>query len=131
MDHRLNEMLQTILAERPDTHVLRNAGGVVTEDVIRSLLISQRMLGRRHIHVIHHTDCGMLKFTDDGVKADIEQELGMRPPFALESFSDLERDVVQSIARVRSSPFVPHQKVINGFVFDVDSQQLQEVVVSV
>jgi carbonic anhydrase len=110
-----------------DAHVIRNAGGVVTDDVIRSLAISQRLLGTREIALIHHTDCGMLTFTDSELKDAILAETGIRPPFAMEAFPDLEGDVLQSIARLEASPFVPHKDRIRGFVFDVDTGALREV----
>ena len=113
--------------EEGDAHVIRNAGGVVTDDVIRSLAISQRLLGTEEIVLIHHTDCGMLTFNDDAVKADIEAETGLRPSFALEAFSDLESDVRQSIRRIQASPFVPRKDRIRGFVYDVDTGRLAEV----
>lgn len=113
--------------EEGDAHVIRNAGGVVTDDVIRSLAISQRLLGTREIVLIHHTDCGMLTFQDDAVKAEIEKDTGLRPPFALEAFGDLEDDVRQSIRRIKASPFVPHKDAIRGFVYEVESGRLQEV----
>jgi carbonic anhydrase len=100
---------------------------VVTEDVIRSLAISQWLLGTREIILVHHTDCGMLTFTDDQVKADIESKTGLRPHFALEAFSDLERDVRQSIARIKASPFVASKDSVRGFIFDVTTGRLQEV----
>ncbi len=110
-----------------DAHVIRNAGGVVTDDVIRSLAISQRLLGTEEIVLIHHTDCGMLTFKDDEVKADIEKETGLRPNFALEAFADLEDDVRQSIRRIQASPFVPKKDQVRGFVYDVDTGKLNEV----
>jgi carbonic anhydrase len=110
-----------------DAHVIRNAGGVVTDDVIRSLTISQRLLGTREVILIHHTDCGMLTFKDDEVKADIEADTGLRPPFALEAFSDLDQDVRQSIARIKASPFVPRKESVRGFVLDVRTGALREV----
>jgi carbonic anhydrase len=113
--------------EEGDAHVIRNAGGVVTDDVIRSLAISQRLLGTEEIVLIHHTDCGMLTFKDDAVKADIEAETGLRPSFALEAFSDLETDIRQSIRRIQASPFVPRKDRIRGFVYDVDTGRLAEV----
>ena len=126
MDARLS--VYGILGLREgDAHVIRNAGGVVTDDVIRSLTISQRLLGTREVILIHHTDCGMLTFKDDEVKADIEAETGLRPPFALEAFSDLDQDVRQSIARIKASPFVPHKESVRGFVLDVRSGALREV----
>jgi len=110
-----------------DAHVIRNAGGAVTDDVIRSLVISQRLLGTREIVLIHHTDCGMVKFTDDELKSAIEQDTGIRPPWATEAFTDLDSDVRQSIARLKASPFVPHKDAIRGLVFDVETGLLREV----
>ena len=110
-----------------DAHVIRNGGGVVTDDVIRSLVISQRLLGTREIVLIHHTDCGMVKFTDDELKSAIEQDTGIRPPWATEAFTDLDSDVRQSIARLKASPFVPHKDAIRGLVFDVETGLLREV----
>ena len=110
-----------------DAHVIRNAGGVVSDDALRSLVISQRLLGTKEIILIHHTDCGMLTFRDDEVKAQIHADTGIRPHFALEAFSDLERDIRQSIARIKASPFVPHKDAVRGFVYDVRSGALQEV----
>jgi carbonic anhydrase len=126
MDARLN-VYALLGLEEGEAHVIRNAGGVVTEDVIRSLAISQRLLGTNEVILVHHTDCGMLTFTDDQVKADIEAETGLRPHFALEAFSDLERDVRQSIARIRHSPFVPNKDSVRGFIFDVTTGRLLEV----
>ena len=126
MDARLN-VYALLGLEEGDAHVIRNAGGVVTEDVIRSLAISQWLLGTREIVLIHHTDCGMLTFTDDEVKADIESKTGLRPHFALEAFSDLERDIRQSIARIKASPFVPRKESVRGFVLDVGTGALREV----
>ncbi len=113
--------------EEGDAHVIRNAGGVVTDDVIRSLTISQRLLGTRDIMLIHHTDCGMLTFTDAELKESIQKETGIRPPFAMDTFSDLEDDVRQSIARIKASPFVPHKDAIRGFVYEVKTGRLREV----
>ena len=110
-----------------DAHVIRNAGGVVTDDVIRSLAISQRLLGTNEIILIHHTGCGMLTFHDDEVKAQIEADTGIRPPFALEAFGDLDADVRQSIARIKASPFVPNKDSIRGFVYEVETGRLREV----
>jgi len=126
MDARIDvhEILGLKLGE---AQVIRNAGGVATEDVIRSLVISQRLLGTEEIALIHHTDCGMLMFTDDGEKRKIESETGIRPPFALEAFSDLDQDVRQSIARIKASPFVPRKSKIRGFVYDVKTGHLREV----
>jgi carbonic anhydrase len=126
MDARLNVYALLGLSEG-EAHVIRNAGGVVTEDVIRSLAISQHLLGTSEIILVHHTDCGMLTFTDDEVKADIESKTGLRPHFALEAFSDLESDIRQSIARIRHSPFVLHKDRVRGFVYDVRSGALKEV----
>jgi carbonic anhydrase len=110
-----------------DAHVIRNAGGVVTDDAIRSLAISQRLLGTEEIILIHHTDCGMLTFHDDDFKASIEQDTGIRPPWAAEAFPDLDADVRQSIARVKASPFVPNKDSVRGFVYEVQSGKLREV----
>lgn len=110
-----------------DAHVIRNAGGVVTDDVIRSLVISQRLLGTREIVLMHHTDCGMLTFRDDEVKQQIVDDTGLRPQFALEAFSDLDDDVRQSIGRIKASPFIPHTDQVRGFVYDVDTGKLREV----
>lgn len=111
-----------------EAHVIRNAGGVVTDDEIRSLAISQRLLGTTEIILIHHTDCGMLTFTDDDFKRSIQEETGIKPPWAPESFGDIDEDVVQSIARIKASPFVPHTESVRGFVFDVATGKLNEVV---
>ncbi len=126
MDARI-ETGRLLGLEEGDAHVIRNAGGVVTDDVIRSLAISQRLLGTQEIILIHHTDCGMLTFRDDEVKAQIEADTGLRPPFALEAFSDPEDDVRQSIRRIQASPFVPHKDKIRGFVYDVETGRLNEV----
>jgi carbonic anhydrase len=126
MDARLNPYGILGLSEG-DAHVIRNAGGVVTEDVIRSLLLSQRLLGTREIILIHHTDCGMLTFKDDDVKAGVEADTGIRPNFALEAFPDPDKDVAQSLARIAASPFIPYKDQVRGFVFDVKSGRLHEV----
>jgi carbonic anhydrase len=126
MDARLNVYEILGLADG-EAHVIRNAGGVVTDDEIRSLAISQRLLGTREIILIHHTDCGMLTFTDDEFKAGILQETGIKPPWAPESFGNLEDDVRQSVNRIKASPFVPHTDAIRGFVFDVATGKLNEV----
>ena len=110
-----------------DAHVMRNGGGVVTDDMIRSLVISQRLLGTRQIILIHHTDCGMLKFTEDEMKDAIEADTGLRPPWATEAFTDLDRSVRNSIARLKKSPFVPHTDQVRGFVFDIKTGLLREV----
>ena len=113
--------------EEGDAHVIRNAGGVVTDDEIRSLAISQRLLGTEEIILIHHTDCGMLTFTDDDFKQAIEDETGIRPGWSVETFSDLEGDVRQSIARIKASPFVPRKESVRGFVYEVETGRLREV----
>jgi len=129
MDARLNPY-GVLGLEEGDAHVIRNAGGVVTDDEIRSLAISQRLLGTEEIILIHHTDCGMLTFNDDDVKRQIQDDTGVKPRFALEAFPDLDEDIRQSIARIRESPFIPH-KNIRGFVFDVGTGRLNEVTESV
>jgi carbonic anhydrase len=126
MDARLNPSGILGLSEG-DAHVIRNAGGVATDDAIRSLVISQRLLGTREIILIHHTDCGMLTFTDDDVKAQIQADTGIKPPFALEAFPDLEADVRQSIARIKASPFIPHKESVRGFIYEVEKGTLREV----
>src|SRR5918993_944050 len=126
MDARLD--VHNILGLREgDAHVIRNAGGVVTDDEIRSLTISQRLLGTREIILIHHTDCGMLTFSDDELKTQIHEEVGMKPHFSMESFSDLEEDVRQSVARIQASPFIPHKDSVRGFVYEVESGRLRVV----
>jgi carbonic anhydrase len=126
MDARL-DVHRALGLEEGEVHVLRNAGGVVTEDVIRSLLISQRLLGTREVLVIHHTNCGMMTFSEDDLERQIEDETGLRPPFALEAFPDLDADVRQSVARIEASPFVPCRDGVRGFVYDVCSGALREV----
>jgi len=126
MDARLNVYALLGLASG-EAHVIRNAGGAVTDDEIRSLAISQRLLGTTEIILIHHTECGMLTFTDDGFKASIEHETGIRPPWAAEAFADLDEDVRQSIARIKASPFIPHTESVRGFVFDVATGLLREI----
>lgn len=110
-----------------EAHIMRNAGGVVTDDVMRSLIISQRLLGTRHIILVHHTGCGMTTFTDDEMRAELERETGMRPSFSLESFSDPDADVRQSIKRIQNDPFILHKDSIIGFVFDIENGQLRVV----
>jgi carbonic anhydrase len=112
-----------------EAHVLRNAGGVVSDDVIRSLAISQRRLGTREVMLIHHTDCGMQKITDDGFRTELMETSGLAPAFAIESFTDVDADLRQSILRVRRSAFLPHRDRVRGFVYDVDDHRLREVVV--
>jgi carbonic anhydrase len=110
-----------------DAHVIRNAGGVVTDDEIRSLSISQRLLGTEEIILIHHTDCGMLTFTDDAFKQSIQDEVGQKPEWAAEAFDDVDTDVRQSIARIKSSPFIPKKDNVRGFVYEVETGKLREV----
>ena len=126
MDARLNPYGALGLQEG-DAHVIRNAGGVVTDDEIRSLAISQRLLGTEEIVLIHHTDCGMLTFTDDDFKRSIQEETGIKPEWAAESFDDVDADVRQSIARIKASPFIPHTDKVRGFVYDVRTGRLREV----
>jgi carbonic anhydrase len=126
MDARLNPYGLLGLQEG-DAHVIRNAGGVVTDDEIRSLAISQRLLGTEEIMLIHHTDCGMLTFTDDDFKQAVLEDTGIKPEWAAEAFSDLDADVRQSIARIKASPFIPHKGAVRGFVYEVESGRLREV----
>jgi carbonic anhydrase len=126
MDARLNVYGMLGLGEG-EAHVIRNAGGVVTDDQIRSLAISQRLLGTKEIVLIHHTDCGMLTFTDDAFKRSIQDETGIKPPWSAEAFPDLAEDVRQSIARIKASPFIPHTDAIAGFIFDVATGKLNPV----
>jgi carbonic anhydrase len=126
MDARLDPA-RVLGLEEGDAHVIRNAGGVVTEDTIRSLAISQRLLGTEEIILIHHSDCGMLTFRDDEVKDQIEADTGIRPHFALEAFTDPDEDVRQSIARLEANPFVPKKAHIRGFVYEVESGKLREI----
>ena len=126
MDARINPYGILGLAEG-DAHIIRNAGGVITEDQIRSLAISQRLLGTEEIILIHHTDCGMLTFSDDEFREQIRVETGIKPPWAAEAFSDLDTDVRQSIARIQASPFIPVKDSVRGFVYDVDNGTLREV----
>ncbi len=126
MDARLNVYAILGLNEG-EAHVIRNAGGVITDDEIRSLAISQRLLGTREIILIHHTNCGMLTFSDDAFKRAIQDETGIKPPWSAEAFPDLDEDVRQSIARIQASPFIPHTDAVRGFVFDVATGKLNEV----
>src|SRR6201997_267868 len=126
MDARL-DVYRLLGIHEGDAHVIRNAGGVITDDAIRSLAISQRLLGTEEIILIHHTDCGMLTFNDDEFKASIQQETGIKPEWAAEAFSDLDEDVRQSIARIKASPFVPHKDAVRGFVYEVETGRLREV----
>jgi carbonic anhydrase len=113
--------------EEGDAHVIRNAGGVVTDDEIRSLAISQRLLGTEEILLIHHTDCGMLTFTDDDFKRSVQDDVGIKPEWAAEAFDDLDTDVRQSIARIKASPFIPRKDSVRGFVYEVETGRLREV----
>ncbi|WP_405147851.1 carbonic anhydrase [Sphaerisporangium sp. NBC_01403] len=126
MDARLNVYGLLGLSEG-DAHVIRNAGGVVTADERRSLAISQRLLDTREIILIHHTDCGMITFTDDGFKSAIEAETGIKPDWSAEAFTDPDEDVVQSIGRIKADPFIPHRESVRGFVYEVETGRLREV----
>jgi carbonic anhydrase len=126
MDARLNPYGILGLKEG-DAHVMRNAGGVVTDDEIRSLAISQRLLGTEEIILIHHTDCGMLTFTDDDFKRSIQDDVGIKPEWAVETFADLDEDVRQSVARIKASPFIPRKDSVRGFVYEVETGRLREV----
>ncbi len=126
MDSRLDVFAALGLRDG-EAHVLRNAGGVITDDVIRSLAVSQRRLGTREVMLIHHTDCGMQKLTDDGFRAELQEATGVSPAFAIESFADVDADVRQSILRVRRSAFLLHTDLVRGFVYDVDTHRLREI----
>jgi carbonic anhydrase len=126
MDSRLDVFAALGLGDG-EAHVLRNAGGVITDDVIRSLAVSQHRLGTREVMLIHHTDCGMQKLSDDGFRAELQEATGIAPAFAIESFADVDADVRQSILRVRHSAFVPHREQVRGFVYDVDTHRLREI----
>ena len=126
MDARLNPY-GILGLEEGDAHVIRNAGGVVTEDTIRSLAISQRLLATEEIVLIHHTGCGMLTFSDEDFKRSIQDETGVKPSWAAESFGDLDEDVRQSVARIKASPFIPNKDGIRGFVYEVETGRLREV----
>jgi carbonic anhydrase len=126
MDARLH-VSRILGLDEGDAHVIRNAGGVITDDEIRSLAISQRLLGTTEIILIHHTDCGMLTFTDDDFKRQIQDDTGIKPAWAAEAFGDLDEDVRQSIERVKASPFLPHKDSVRGFVYEVETGELREV----
>jgi carbonic anhydrase len=113
--------------EEGDAHVIRNAGGVVTDDAIRSLAISQRLLGTEEVILIHHTGCGMLTFNDDEFRRSIQDEVGIKPPWSAETFGDLDEDVRQSVARIKASPFIPRKDSVRGFVYEVETGRLREV----
>jgi carbonic anhydrase len=129
MDSRL-DVFAALGLDDGEAHVLRNAGGVITDDVIRSLAVSQRKLETREVMLIHHTDCGLMKITDDGFRAELQESTGVSPAFAIESFTDVDEDVRQSIRRVRRSTFVPHRDAVRGFVYDVDTHRLREIEVA-
>jgi carbonic anhydrase len=126
MDSRL-DVFAALGLQDGEAHILRNAGGVITDDVIRSLAVSQRRLGTRAVMLIHHSDCGMQALSDDGFRAELQQATGIAPAFAIESFADLDADVRQSVLRVRRSVFLPHRDAVRGFIYDVDSHRLREV----
>jgi carbonic anhydrase len=126
MDARVNPYAILGLQEG-DAHIIRNAGGVVTDDEIRSLSISQRLLGTEEIILIHHTDCGMLTFTDDEFKRSLQEDVGIEPEWAVETFADLDENVRQSIARIKASPFIPRRDSVRGFVYEVETGRLREV----
>jgi carbonic anhydrase len=126
MDARVNPYGLLGLQEG-DAHIIRNAGGVVTDDEIRSLSISQRLLGTEEIVLIHHTDCGLLTFTDDEFKRSVQDDVGIKPEWAVEAFPDLDEDVRQSIARIQASPFIPRKDSVRGFVYEVETGRLREV----
>ena len=126
MDARL-DVHRILGLEEGDARVIRNAGGVITDDEVRSLTISQRLLGTREVILIHHTDCGMLTFSDEELKQQIHEEVGMKPHFSMESFSDLKEDVRQSVARIKASPFIPHKDAVRGFIYEVETGRLREV----
>jgi carbonic anhydrase len=128
MDSRLDVFAALGLGDG-EAHVLRNAGGLISDDVIRSLAISQRRLGTREVMLIHHTDCGMEKLTDDGFRAELQQAAGTPPDFAIGAFDDVDASVRESILRVRHSAFIPHREAVRGFVYDVDTHRLREIVV--
>lgn len=126
MDSRM-DVFQMLGLGNGEAHIIRNAGGVITDDVIRSLCLSQRLLGTREILLAHHTDCGLQKVKEDEFKAELELEVGIKPWWALESFSDPYADVVQSINRIRLTPFIPHKENVRGFVYDVTTGLINEV----
>jgi carbonic anhydrase len=126
MDSRL-DVFEALGLKDGEAHILRNAGGVITDDVIRSLAVSQRRLGTREVMLIHHTNCGLEQISDDGFRAELQEATGVSPAFAVESFTDVDADVRQSILRVRRSAFLPHRDTVRGFVYDVDTHRLREV----
>jgi carbonic anhydrase len=126
MDSRL-DVFAMLGLDIGDAHIIRNAGGVVTDDVIRSLVISQRRLGTEEVVLIHHTDCGALTYTDNELRAELLRDVGQKPTWSPESFTDLDVDLHQSLERVRTSPFIPRRDQVRGFVFDVHTGVLREV----
>lgn len=126
MDARL-DVYRLLGLNLGEAHVIRNAGGVITDDVVRSLLISQKLLGTNEVALVHHSDCGMLTFKDDDVRESVREDTGIRPPFALEAFPDPDDDVRQSLKRIQASPFVPNKGGLRGFVYEVESGRLREV----
>jgi carbonic anhydrase len=126
MDARL-DVFRALGLQEGDAHILSNAGGVITDDMIRSLAVSQRRLGTREVMLIHHTDCGLQTLTDDGFRAELQEAAGVAPAFAIESFTDVDADVRQSIRRVQRSPFLLHRDLVRGFVYDVDTHALREI----
>jgi len=126
MDSRL-DVFKALGLHEGEAHILRNAGGVITDDIIRSVAISQRRMGTREVMLIHHTDCGMQTLTDDGFRRELQEATGVAPAFAIESFTDLDADVRQSILRVRRSEFLLHRDLVRGFVYDVDTHRMREI----
>ena len=126
MDSRM-DIFELLGLGHGEAHVIRNAGGVITDDVVRSLCLSQRYLGTREVILLHHTDCGLQRVTEDAFKSQLEQETGIKPTWALESFTDPFDDTAQSIRRLQQSPFVLHKEHVRGFVYDVDTGVLHEV----
>ncbi|MGA0885100.1 MAG: beta-class carbonic anhydrase [Ilumatobacteraceae bacterium] len=126
MDSRM-DTFEILGLRHGEAHIIRNAGGVITDDVIRSLCLSQRFLGTREIILLHHTDCGLMRVTEDSFKAELEAEIGIKPWWALESFSDPHADVLQSIRRLHATPFITHKQHIRGFVYNVETGLLEEV----
>jgi len=125
MDSRM-DIFDMLGLEHGEAHIIRNAGGVVTEDVIRSIVVSQRLLGTREILLLHHTDCGLQRLVGDTLKDDIEDEIGIRPSWATEMFKDPYQNVSQSIRRLQASPFITHKELIRGFVYRVEDGRLEE-----
>jgi len=129
MDSRM-DIFKLLGLENGEAHIIRNAGGVITDDVIRSLCLSQRALDTREIVLVHHTDCGLLNLDERAFRAGLEEELGVKPWWSLEAFTDAARDVTQSIQRLKLTPFIPYKDAISGFVYDVDTGRLEQVAVA-